>query len=54
MVKGTFLVKVAERTVYVSKGVSPFFPGGITHAFQNVGTDLLLSQEKHTEGGIAL
>src|SRR5215467_13256601 len=39
IVKGTFLVKVADRTVRVSEGASLFLPRGIAHAFQNVGTD---------------
>ncbi len=39
IVKGTFLVKVADRTIRVSEGASLFLPRGIAHAFQNVGTD---------------
>ncbi|MBV9229139.1 MAG: cupin domain-containing protein [Chloroflexi bacterium] len=39
VVKGTFLVNVADRTVQVSEGASLFLPRGIAHAFQNVGTD---------------
>ena len=39
IVKGTFLVKVADRTTSVSEGGSLFLPRGIAHAFQNVGTD---------------
>jgi len=39
IVKGTFLVKVADRTARVSEGASLFIPHGIAHALQNVGTD---------------
>jgi quercetin dioxygenase-like cupin family protein len=39
IVKGTFLVKVADRTIRVSEGATLFLPRGIVHAFQNVGTD---------------
>lgn len=39
IVKGTFLVKVADRAVRVSEGTSLFIPRGIAHAFQNAGTD---------------
>src|SRR5215472_2255291 len=39
IVKGTFLVNVADRTVRVSEGASLFLPRGSAHAFQNVGTD---------------
>src|SRR5215471_8605126 len=39
IVKGTFLVKVADRTLRVSEGASIFIPRGIAHAFRNVGTE---------------
>jgi mannose-6-phosphate isomerase-like protein (cupin superfamily) len=39
VVKGIFLVKVADRTARVSEGGSLFLPRGIAHTFQNVGTD---------------
>ena len=39
IVKGTFLVKVADRTVRVCEGASLFIPRGIVHAFTNVGTE---------------
>jgi mannose-6-phosphate isomerase-like protein (cupin superfamily) len=38
IVKGMFLVKVADRTACVSEEASLFIPRGIAHAFQNVGT----------------
>ncbi len=39
IVKGTFLIKVAGRTVKASEGAWIFVPGGVAHAFRNVGPE---------------
>jgi len=37
--KGTFLIKAAGRTVKATEGTWIFVPGGVAHAFHNVGTE---------------
>lgn len=39
VVKGTFLFKAAGNTTKVSEGAWVFVPGGIAHAFLNIGTE---------------
>jgi mannose-6-phosphate isomerase-like protein (cupin superfamily) len=39
VVKGTFLIKVAERTVKASEGAWIFVPAGMAHTFRNIGTE---------------
>jgi mannose-6-phosphate isomerase-like protein (cupin superfamily) len=39
VVKGTFLIKVAERIMKVSEGAWIFVPRGTAHAFRNVGME---------------
>jgi mannose-6-phosphate isomerase-like protein (cupin superfamily) len=39
IVKGTFLIKAAGRTVKASEGAWIFVPRGTAHAFRNVGTE---------------
>jgi len=39
IVKGTFLLKVAERTIKASEGAWIFVPGGTAHTFRNSGKE---------------
>ncbi|GLV60134.1 hypothetical protein KDH_69570 [Dictyobacter sp. S3.2.2.5] len=39
IVKGTFLIKVAEHTVKATEGAWIFVPRGMAHAFCNIGTE---------------
>jgi mannose-6-phosphate isomerase-like protein (cupin superfamily) len=39
VVKGTFLFKAAGNITKVSEGAWVFIPGGIAHAFRNIGTE---------------
>lgn len=54
IVKGTFLIKVAGRTTRASEGAWIFIPGGVAHAFRNVGTqDGQLLIESFPGGGMS-
>ena len=39
ILKGTFLFKTAGNTVKLAEGAWIFIPGGIAHAFRNIGTE---------------
>ena len=40
VVKGTFLFKAAGSITKVSEGTWIFIPGGVPHAFRNIGTEI--------------